>query len=127
MQDESLTKHRNEFGLSSATVPFILLVIAAIRRSGDTPLFIVAIVMCIYAGIFAVLFFPTYMEATRNCDLVDRAMAFTIGSMFVAHVVAIGGAWITDSNSFLFAYPAIATASLMILKNTSLAKTRAAD
>lgn len=100
----------------------MLFVIAAIRRSGDTPLFIVAIVMCIYTGIFAVLFFPTFMEATRNCDLVDRAMAFTIGSMFVAHIVAISGAWVTDSNTFLFAYPAIATASLMILKNTSLAK-----
>lgn len=92
------------------------------NTDGDTPLFIVAFILCFYVGVFALLFFPTYMEATRNSDAVDRAVSFTIGAMLFSHLVAIGGAWTTDSNAFLFAYPAIATASLMILKYTPLAR-----
>lgn len=112
------------FWTTCAAAPVLGFLWAAVSRSGDTPLFIVAVIFALYAGFFAILFLPTFFEATRNCDLPDRAVLFTVGSMVFAHVVAIGGASWTGSNLFVLAYPIVGTASLIILRNTPLCKDR---
>ncbi len=120
--DIPTTNHTIAFWATCAALPAFGLLRTAIFQSGDTPLLIVAVIFTMYAGLLAMLFFPTFYEAKHNCDRVNRAVVFTIGSIIAAHVVAIGGAVITDSNSFLLAYLVIATASLLVLRNTRLCK-----
>ncbi len=124
MNNALTTRHRLLFWTTCAAAPVIGFVWATISRSGDTPLFIVAVIFAFYMAFFALLFFPTYIEATRNCDLPDRAVLFTVSSMVFAHVVAIGGAAWTESNLFILAYPIVGTASLLILRKTPLCEDR---
>jgi len=122
--DELTSRHTVAFWATCAALPAFGLVRTAFVGTGETPLPIVAVVFAMYTALLALLFYPTLYEARHNCDLVDRAVKFTIGSIIVAHIVAIGGAVITSSNAFLIAYLAVATLSLLILRNTPLCKTR---
>lgn len=117
--DELTTRHTAIFWASCASVPVGLFVRTAIRQSGDTPLLIVAVLLTMYAGFFAMLFFPTFYEAKHNCGRATRGFRITIGAMFSAHVIAIGGGFLTRSNGFLLAYLVFATGSLLVLRYTA--------
>ncbi len=114
--------NRTVFSAAAFALPVVGLVRAALSPSGSTPTLIIGVIFAIYGLVFALLFFPTFIEATRNCDRVNRGLLVLVGSMAISHVVAIGGASATESNAWLFAYPAVATASLLLLHNTSLCK-----
>lgn len=112
--------HQRAFLGACAILPLIGFIRSVVSPSGDTPTLIVGVIFAMYAGVLALLFLPTYLQATKWCDNADRAVAFTVGSIFLAHIVAIGGAVITQSNAFLLAYLALATGSSLVLRNTGL-------
>lgn len=116
--DSPTTMHRLAFWGTCAALPVYGFVRAALSPSGDTPILVVGVVFAIYTALLAMLFFPTYLQATKWCDRTDRAVTFTVISIVLAHLIAIGGAIITDSNAFLLVYLVVGTASLMVLRKS---------